>query len=106
MLLTPKQIIQLLIITLLCVVRTLRKVSDRVGGVRKVGGQVSKTIPKFHKAINVYMYSDPVCNGSSAYSSILNCMCVRKFTYAPAVIGINEEYQGGKLKDPARSIDD
>lgn len=93
MLLTPKQIIRLLIITLLCVVRTLRKVSDRVGG------KVSKTILKFHKAINVYMYSDPVCNGSSAYSSVLNCMCVRRFAYASAVIGINEEYQGGKVEN-------
>lgn len=99
MLLTPKQIIRLLIITLLCFVRTLKKVSDRVGGVWKVGGKVSKTILKFHKAINVYMYSDPVCNGSSAYSSVLNCMCVRRFAYAPAVIGINEEYQGGKVEN-------
>lgn len=74
MLLTPKQIIRLLIITLVCVVRTLRKVSDRGGG----GGvwKVSKTILKFHKAINVYMYLDPVYNGSSAYSSVLNCMWV------------------------------
>lgn len=95
MLLTPKQIIRLLIITLLCVVRTLKKVSDRVGGVWKVGGKVSKTILKFHKTINVYMYSDLVCNGSSARSSVLNCKCVRRFAYAPSVIGINEEYQGG-----------
>lgn len=56
-LLTPKQIIRLLIITLLCVVCTLRTVSDWGEGVWKVGGKVSKTILKFHKAINVNMYS-------------------------------------------------
>lgn len=56
-LLTPKQIIRLLIITLLCVVCALRTVSDWGEGVWKVEGKVSKTILKFRKAINVYMYS-------------------------------------------------
>lgn len=104
-LLTSKQIIRMLIITLVCAVRTLRTVSDKGGGLWKVWGKVSKTILKFHKAINVYMYSAMVPPLIVMYWTV--CGCAESCIYTCSnwdKWGISKR-KSGKLKDPARSID-